>query len=46
MRDLYELPCPITATDSIHHPTVKDKALALVQGIFLLVCIISMRMIF
>lgn len=37
-----QLPCSITANDSFHHPTVKDKARALVQGIFPSTCIISM----
>lgn len=35
--------CPITTTHSFHHPTVKDKAHARVQGIFLRICIIMMR---
>jgi hypothetical protein len=36
----------ITLSDSFHHPTVKDKVHALVQGIFLSICIISMRINF
>jgi hypothetical protein len=36
----------ITLSDSFHHPTVKDKVHAFVQGIFLSICIISMRINF
>jgi hypothetical protein len=43
-RDTPQLSRPSIETDSFHHPTVKDKAHAVVQDFFLLIRIISLRL--